>query len=156
MVVSRKMVKMPKELINLLKEWHTIPVATVGKDGKPNVAGKSVMVRDDETLVWGELYFMQTHENLKQNPVASICVWGRRPPFKAYKINGRVEVHEDDGLAAQVDERVRIGHEKAGFPMPKMHPMFKPRREKMAAVVFVVEEIYDQTPSLEGGGKRIS
>lgn len=30
------MVKMPKELINLLKEWHTIPVATVGKDGKPN------------------------------------------------------------------------------------------------------------------------
>ncbi|MDH5754422.1 MAG: pyridoxamine 5'-phosphate oxidase family protein [Candidatus Bathyarchaeota archaeon] len=155
------MVKMPKELINLLKEWHTIPVATVGKDGKPNVAGKSVMVRDNETIIWGELYFMQTYENLKQNPVASICVWGRRPPFKAYKINGRVEVHEDDELAAQMDERVRIGHEKVGFPMhghemPKPHPMFKPRREKMAAVVFMVEEIYDQTPSLEAGGKRIS
>jgi len=155
------MVKMPKELINLLKEWHTIPVATVGKNGKPNVAGKSVMVRDDETIVWGELYFMQTYENLKQNPVASICVWGRRPPFKAYKINGKVEVHENDELATQMNERMRIGHEKAGFPMhshemPKSHPVFKPRREKMAAVVFMVEEIYDQTPSLEAGGKRIS
>lgn len=144
------MVRMPEELITLLKEWHTVPVATVGQDGKPNVAGKSVMVRDHETIVWGELYFMQTYVNLKRDPVASICVWGRSPPFNAYKIKGRVEVHEDDELAAQLNERVRSGHEKAGSPM------FKPRREKMAAVVFRVEEIYDQTPSLEAGGKKIS
>ena len=54
------MIKMPEELIQLLNEWHTIPVATVGEDGKPNVAGKSVMVMDRETLIWGELYFRQT------------------------------------------------------------------------------------------------
>ena len=141
---------MPKKLMNLLRDWHTVPVATVTKDGKPNVAGKSVMVWDDETILWGELYFMQSYENLKQNPVASICVWERKPPFRAYKINGRVEVHEDDELAARLNERARKGHERAGAPV------FKPRRERMAAIVFKVEEIYDQTPSLEAGGKRIS
>jgi len=31
---------MPEELVQMLKEWHTVPVATTGPDGKPNVAGK--------------------------------------------------------------------------------------------------------------------
>jgi predicted pyridoxine 5'-phosphate oxidase superfamily flavin-nucleotide-binding protein len=140
------MVKMPDNLVQLFKEWHTIPVATVGRDGKPNVAAKSVMIQDSETLIWGELYFRQTYENLKQNPKASLCVWQRNPPFLAYKVNGRVEIHEDDTLAIQLDERMR-GH-------PGI--VFTPRRERMAAIVFKIEEIYDQTPRLESGGKRIS
>ena len=47
------MATMPEELIHLLTEWHTVPVATIGPDGKPHVAGKSVMVMDPETIVWG-------------------------------------------------------------------------------------------------------
>jgi predicted pyridoxine 5'-phosphate oxidase superfamily flavin-nucleotide-binding protein len=140
------MVMMPEELITLLREWHTVPVATTGSDGTPNVAGKSVMVRDPETIVWGELYFMQTYENLKQNPRASICVWQRCPPFRAYKVNGRVTIHENDEIAARLDQRVRAGH---GME-------FKARREQLAAVVFTVGEVYDQTPGLESAGKRIS
>jgi uncharacterized pyridoxamine 5'-phosphate oxidase family protein len=139
------MVTMPEELITMLREWHTVPVATMGPDGKPNVAGKSVMVRDPETIVWGELYFRQTYENLRQNPRASICVWQRSPPFRAYKVNGRVTIHENDEIAAQLDERVRAGHNME----------FKARREKLAAVFFTVGEIYDQTPGLESAGKRI-
>jgi len=139
------MVTMPEELITMLREWHTVPVATVGPDGNPNVAGKSVMVRDPETIVWGELYFMQTYENLKQNPRASICVWQRSPPFTAYKVDGRVTIHENDVIAAQLDERVRAGH---GMD-------FLARREKLAAVVFTVGEVYDQTPGPESAGKRI-
>jgi hypothetical protein len=34
------MVTMPEELLHLLTEWHTVPVATVGPDGTPNVAQK--------------------------------------------------------------------------------------------------------------------
>jgi len=49
------MVTMPEELVHLLTEWHTVPVATVGPDGTPNVAPKSVMVMNPETIVWGEL-----------------------------------------------------------------------------------------------------
>lgn len=33
---------------HLLTESHTVPVATTGRDGKPNVAGKSVMVMKDK------------------------------------------------------------------------------------------------------------
>ena len=120
------MVTMPEELIHLLTEWHTVPVATTGPDGKPNIAGKSVMVINPDTIVWGELYFMQTYENLTKDPRASICVWKRSPPFTAYKVNGRVIVHENDEIAAQLDERVRTGH---GMEF-KAHP------KKMAAVYF--------------------
>jgi len=137
---------MPEELIQLLTEWHTVPVATIGPDGKPNVAGKSVMVMNPETIVWGELYFMQTYENLTQNPRASICVWQKTFPFRAYKVNGGVKIHENDEIAAQLDERVRTGH---GME-------FKARRKKLAAVIFTVGEVYDQTPNPESAGKRIS
>ncbi len=144
------MANMSKELINLLREWHTVPVATVGKDGKPNVAGKNIMFRDDETILWPELYFMQTYENLKQNPIASICVWGRKSPYPAYKIKGSAKLHEDDELANFVHESWRRGHEKAGVEIPKHG------EGKKVAVVFSVEEIYDQTPISEAGGKKIS
>jgi predicted pyridoxine 5'-phosphate oxidase superfamily flavin-nucleotide-binding protein len=137
---------MPEELIQMLKEWHTVPVATSGPDGKPNVAGKSVMVMDPETIVWGELYFMQTYENLKKNPRASICIWQRSPPFRAFKMNGRVKIHEHDEISARLDKQVRAGH---GMDFPA-------RREQLAAVFFSIEEIYDQAPALESAGKRIS
>ena len=139
------LVTMPEELIQLLTKWHTVPVATSGPDGKPNVAGKSVMVMDPQTIVWGELYFGQTYENLKRDPRASLCVWKRTFPTRAYKVNGRVLIHENDEIAARLDERVRAWHKKA----------FKACRDNLAAVYFTVEEIYDQTPDPGAAGKRI-
>ena len=44
------MVTMPEDLIHLLTELHTVPVATTGPEGKPNIAAKSVMVLDPETI----------------------------------------------------------------------------------------------------------
>ena len=52
------MVTMPEELLHLLTEWHTVPVATTGPDGTPKVAPKSVMVMNPSTIVRGELWFM--------------------------------------------------------------------------------------------------
>lgn len=140
------MVMMSDSLIALLRDWHSVPVATVGADGMPNVAAKSITVRDPETVVWGELYRMQTHENLVQNPVASICVWEWAPPFTAYKVKGRVVIHRHDKVTAALDKRVWVGHAEE----------FATRIEGMAAVVLTVEEIYDQTPRLEAAGKRIA
>ena len=139
------MVTMPEDLIHLLTEWHTVPVATAGPDGTPNVAPKSVMVMNPSTLVWGELYFMQTYENLRHNSRASICIWKRTPPFSAWKMNGTVTIHENDEVSARLDETMRTGH-----PME-----FKAKRKQLAAVSFAVEEIYDQTPLIETAGKRI-
>jgi hypothetical protein len=56
-----------------------------------------------------------------------------------------VLIHENDEIAARLDERVRAGHKMA----------FKSRRDNLAAVYFTVEEIYDQTPDPGAGGKRI-
>jgi predicted pyridoxine 5'-phosphate oxidase superfamily flavin-nucleotide-binding protein len=140
------MVVMPDSLVALLKDWHSVPVATVGPDGMPNVAAKSVMVRDPGTVVWGELYFMQTYENLMRHPVASLCVWERTPPFTAYQVKGRVVIHRGDEVTAALDRSVWAGHPEE----------FAARVEGMAAVVLTVEEIYDQTPRLEAAGTRIA
>ncbi|PKL62843.1 MAG: hypothetical protein CVV31_04030 [Methanomicrobiales archaeon HGW-Methanomicrobiales-2] len=140
------MVVMPDTLVKLLKDWHSVPVATIGADGMPNVAARSVMVRDPETIVWGELYFMQTYENLTRHPVASLCAWEWAPPFTAYQVKGGVAIHRDDDVTAALDRSVWIGHSKE----------FAARTERMAAVVLTVEEIYDQTPRFGAAGKRIA
>lgn len=140
------MVAMPDTLVALLRDWHSVPVATTGADGMPNVAAKSVTVRDPETIVWGELYFMQTYENLMRHPVASLSVWDWNPPFTAYKVKGRVAIHRHDEVAASLDKSVWAGHSAE----------FAARTEEMAAVVLTVEEIYDQTPRLEAAGMRIA
>ncbi len=140
------MATMPDDLIALLREWHSVPVATTGADGMPNVAAKSVMVRDSRTIVWGELYFMQTYENLRRHPVASISVWRTTPPYMAYRVNGRVTIHKNDQVAAELDRSVWAGH-GAEFGI---------RTKEMAAVVFSVESVWDQTPRPESAGVRIA
>jgi predicted pyridoxine 5'-phosphate oxidase superfamily flavin-nucleotide-binding protein len=140
------MVMMSDTLIALLNEWHSVPVATIGADGMPNVAAKSVMVQDPETIVWGELYFMQTYENLMRHPVASLSVWEWAPPFTAYQVKGRVAIHKDDEVTAALDRSVWTGHTGE----------FAGRIEGMAAVVLTAEAIYDQTPRFEGAGERIA
>ncbi len=52
------MVTMPEELLHLLTEWQTVPVATVGPDGTPSVAPILVMVMNPDTIVQDELWFM--------------------------------------------------------------------------------------------------
>lgn len=140
------MVVMPSDLIELLRDWHSVPVATTGADGMPNVAAKSVTVRDSESIVWGELYFMQTYKNITRHPFASICVWERTPPFTAYKLNGVATIHKHDEVTAALDRNVWTGHTRE----------FTTRLEEMVAVVLTVKEVYDQTPRLEGAGERIA
>ncbi|HJX56996.1 MAG TPA: hypothetical protein VJ350_09225 [Methanoregula sp.] len=53
---------------------------------------KSIMVMNPETIVRGELWFMQTYDNLKNIPRASICVWQITPPIRGYKMNGTVTI----------------------------------------------------------------
>ena len=111
------MVTMPEVLIGMIREWHTVPVATAGLDGRPNIAPKSVLVRDPETIVWGELYRMQTYENLLHNPVASISVWKKNPPFTAFRMQGKVEIHEHDETRSP-DGQTGLDWTSKGFRNP--------------------------------------
>ena len=139
------MAEMPEDLIALLKAWHSVPVATTGADGTPNVAPKSVVVRDPRTIVWGELYFMQTYPNLLRRPAASIAVWWTAPPFTAYRVNGRTEIHEHDEVSEALDRSVWTGHGDE----------FEVRTKKMVAVVLKVESVWDQTPRPESADVRV-
>ncbi len=139
------MVRMPEDLILLLNRWRTVPVATAGSNGIPDIAPKTVRVQDPDTIVWTELYFMQTWKNLRERPVASLCVWENFPPFTAYRINGTTALHEHDEVTAKLDRRVWAGHE----------PAFAERTKKMAAVVLTVTEIFDLTPRTGSAGTRI-
>ena len=55
-------------------------------------------------------------------------------------------IHEHDQVAAELDRRVWAGH----------GPEFEARTRKMAAVVFTVESVWDQTPKPESAGTRIA
>jgi hypothetical protein len=105
----------------------------------PRLRVNPSMVMNPETIVWGELYFSRTYENLTKDPRASICVRKRSSPFSPYKVDGSIKTHEHDKIAAQREERVRTAH---GME-------FKARCKELAAVYFTVEEIYDQTPDPE-------
>ena len=78
------------------------------------------------------------YEQFQSNPQ-------KPPPFRAYRMNGAVTIHEHDEISARMDEEMRTGH-----PM-----VFKARREQLAAVWFAVEEMYDQTPGIDSATKRI-
>lgn len=135
---------MPDDPLSLLRKRHSVPVAAVSADGTPNVAPKSVMVSDPSTLVWGELYFMQTQENLRHHPIASLSVWETGPPFTAYRVNGRAAIHEHDEESAALDRSFWAGHGGE----------FGIRVKGMAAVVFTVESVWDRTPRPESAGTR--
>jgi hypothetical protein len=74
-------------------------------------AADSVMVLNPETIVWGELCFVRTLENLRKDSRASILCREKSPRFKACRVNGRVTIHENDVIATQLDERVQTAME---------------------------------------------
>ena len=80
---------------------------------------------------------MQNYQNIKDNTVASICVWSKKFPFKAYKLNGRVKIHKDDKSSIEMDRHIHTSHQEKGLIMPINHPIFKPRKEKIVTVVFI-------------------
>ncbi|MDI6875458.1 MAG: pyridoxamine 5'-phosphate oxidase family protein [Methanomicrobiales archaeon] len=60
------MVRRPEELVEMPEERHTVPIATAGEAGQPNVTPKYCMVRGEETRILNELCVRQTYENLKE------------------------------------------------------------------------------------------
>ena len=88
------MANIPKEVLDLIKD-QGLPkiVATVDKDGVPNVTLKtSLMSPDDGTLAFADLYGRKTRtfNNLEDTKEVSVLVFKVpiAPPFPAYQIKG--------------------------------------------------------------------
>jgi predicted pyridoxine 5'-phosphate oxidase superfamily flavin-nucleotide-binding protein len=87
-----------KDLINE-KDPPQIFVGTVSKDGIPNISikGTFIIVPDDETIVYADVYSMKTSENMKRNPNVAIAVMNA-PIFKGYQFKGKAELVESGSL----------------------------------------------------------
>jgi hypothetical protein len=80
-------------------------VATVSKDGLPNVGYKgSVMVFDDESLAYWERTLQGTSENVEANP--NVMILFRDPATRAaWRFVGQATVHKAGPLWEQVMAR---------------------------------------------------
>jgi predicted pyridoxine 5'-phosphate oxidase superfamily flavin-nucleotide-binding protein len=80
-------------------------VATVSKDGTPNVGYKgSVMVFDDESLAYWERTYQGTAENVEANPHVMI-LFRNSTTRAAWRFVGTATVHKDGPLREQVMAR---------------------------------------------------
>lgn len=89
------MVKLTEEAKKAIGEIRPALVATVSKNGKPNVSAKgSLRVLDDEHILFADIASPRTIANIKENPqVAVICldaaarkgcrIWGKGEIFKS-------------------------------------------------------------------------
>ena len=101
-------------------------VATVSKDGKPNIGPKrSCRILDDETLIYNENTGKQTLQNIKDTGLISVALvdWEK---LDGYRFSGRAEVYTDGEYYEKCCQYAKDTKGKA----PK------------AAVVIHIDEIY--------------
>jgi len=94
--------KMSQEVKNAVAKCSPALVATVNKDGKPNVSAKgSLRVIDDEHLLFADIHSPRTITNLKENPqVAVICL--NPATRKGCRIWGKAEIMTSGDLFDQM------------------------------------------------------
>lgn len=101
-----KLTDQMRELIdNGLAKGTPCLVATVSKDGVPNIGYKgSVMVFDDESLAYWERTHQGTERNVDENP--NVMILFRDPAARAaWRFVGKAEVHKSGALRDQVMAR---------------------------------------------------
>lgn len=139
------MAKIPDEAVELIKDQGTPKiVATVDKDGAPNVTIKgSLMAPDEETLAFADLYGgkSRTFTNLKETKQVSVLVFKFpfEPPFTAFQIKGKFDQYQTSGPVFDRFAKVikdAIGADITGVAMIK------------------VESVYSQSP--QDAGKKVA
>ncbi len=92
-----------------LTEHRLIFVATVCPDGSPNLSPKgTVMVWDDDHILFTDLASPGTMRNLESNPaieVNAVNVFSRQ----GYRFKGVASIHKDGGVYDAVIDRMRNG-----------------------------------------------
>ena len=131
------MAKLTGEIKEMLGKQLAI-VATASKSGVPNAGPKgSVMVFDDETLVYSEATEGKTFRNLQENPNVAVMIMDREKS-DGYQIKGRAEFITSGSLFDQIARR----QEERKKPKPKY------------VVKIAVQEIYSVGSGMKG--KRLA
>ena len=138
------MVKMPPELLKMLKEKHVAALATVGPDGVPNVSPKGFTYLDDETLAYVDIYSARTLDNIRANPRVAVAIWDNKT-VSGFQVKGRARIHgPGDPTYEEIVARYIRAHHPDGRGVP----------ERMWVISISVEEIYSLRPS--DRGRRIA
>jgi hypothetical protein len=90
-----------------------------------------------------ELARDHTWKNLQTNPTVTLLFY--QPPVISYELRGYAEIHEAGSLYHQL---LNAQHDVYHRPNPQ-------RWDQRPAYVFVIEEIYDNSASDSGFGKRL-
>lgn len=82
---------------------HLAFLATVGKDGKPQVGPKqSMKVLDDRHLLYLEKTKMQAYQNIKNGSKVAVVV-ADKPNHTNVRIIGTAQIHENDDYAQKIN-----------------------------------------------------
>ncbi|KUK98716.1 MAG: Pyridoxamine 5'-phosphate oxidase-related FMN-binding protein [Atribacteria bacterium 34_868] len=93
-------------------------IATVNKQGEPNIAPKGTMrVLNTEELVYAEIFGGTTLQNILDNPEAIMVVAVDRETKKLLRLRGKAEVIRGGELYEKITKQVE--ERKQGFPKPK-------------------------------------
>jgi predicted pyridoxine 5'-phosphate oxidase superfamily flavin-nucleotide-binding protein len=127
-----EMMKMGKEVLEMIEAVGLANVATADLTGRPNVVPKgSIKAVDDETLLYADLFPGTTRDNLEENPrIALSFVDVRR--MKGFQIKGRAKVL----TSGDVFERTCEAVASLPFQLPRPY----------AAVIISVDEVRDLAP----------
>ena len=133
------MIRISTELQDFIKGklgW----VATADINGVPNVTPKgTIKVLDQTTLVFADLFSLNTRENMLNNPSVAVTVVDLERAI-GYQFKGSVELIHDGTLFEELKTDIMKSSKK--IPEPKYFAKI------------TVEEIYDQSPG-ENAGKKI-
>lgn len=82
------MVKMIPMVMDMLKRPDTHKVmTTVSPEGDPHaIVCGSLLVKDEDTIIVGEVYMYATSRNLENNPKAEFLVWSGKDAFSVQTI----------------------------------------------------------------------
>lgn len=94
-------------------QTHLAYLATVGKDGRPQVGPKqSMKVMDDTHLTYLEKTKMQAYQNIKDGSKVAVVV-ADKPSHTNVRIIGTAKIHENDAYAQKIN-----GNSEPNSPYP--------------------------------------
>ncbi|HMK45003.1 MAG TPA: pyridoxamine 5'-phosphate oxidase family protein [Methanocella sp.] len=130
------MVKLTDQIKESLAGTKTAFLATVSKDGVPNVVPIGAFkLLDDETMLISDQFFNKTARNLKENAKIALSYWGDKGGFQ---IKGTATVHTGDDV---------FNHDVTW--MKEIRPNLTPK----SAVVVKITDVYNIKGGADAGKK---
>lgn len=116
-------------------------VATVSRDGEPNVTPKgSLKLLDEQRVLFADLFSLKTRKNLEENKKVAITV-ADPATGKGYQLKGTAEVVNSGPLFDETNKQLK--------ELPKKLP---PARY---VVKITVESVFDQSVGPEAGKQLV-